>query len=132
MKSLSFVFEKKISKKCLRCLDSNQQFFITGSHDNEVILIDKNDEKMQNLQWYNFFSAKVYSVRFLPNDLIAIGCDDKQIYIVDYLGTPVQILQGHQGIISCLKSGENKLFSGSWDSSVKIWSLENYQLLHTI
>lgn len=91
---------------------------VIGAHSNEVILFELKDETFENPIRYNFFNSRVYSVKFFKNNLIAIGCDDKRIYIIDVAGNPLNILEGHTGIVSCIKSNALFLYTGSWDGSI--------------
>ena len=40
------------------------------------------------------------------------------------LGTVSQTFHGHTGYVSCVKIHGKRLFSGSWDTTVRSWNLD--------
>ena len=74
-------------------------------------------------------SKEVYAVAFSPTDerpWIASGGEDGKVKIWDSRsGEPVRTLHGHTGIVSSLVFSPNgkRLYSGSRDTTVKVWDL---------
>ena len=45
---------------------------------------------------------------------------------------PLAVLKGHRSAITCITVGRRLVFSGSLDSTVRSWSTDTYQAMHTI
>jgi WD40 repeat protein len=74
--------------------------------------------------------AVVYSLKEYPNGLIITGSNDQTIGIHD-IETNQQLaqLKEHEGAVCSLyfdnNSNSNLLYSGSFDSTAKVWNLNN-------
>jgi WD40 repeat protein len=74
-------------------------------------------------------SKEVYAVAFSPNDespWIASGGEDGKVNVWDSrTGELVHSFRGHTGLVSSLAFGPDcrRLYSGSRDTTVKVWDL---------
>ena len=48
------------------------------------------------------------------------------------LGIQQNVYEGHNGHIQCLVAHENLLFSGSVDTTIRIWNIDNSNLIHVL
>jgi len=67
----------------------------------------------------------LFDVKLIADDLVATGSADNQIHIwrisdSNYVGS----LKGHTGTVSCLDVNETSLVSGSYDTQVRVWTLQ--------
>ena len=69
--------------------------------------------------------AKVFALAFVGPQLLAAGGSDNLIRIWD-LGTRQEIgqLSGHQGSIAALVCDGSTLVSGSYDTTIRLWSVK--------
>ena len=44
-------------------------------------------------------------------------------------GTPIATLQGHTSFVECLIVHNNILYSGSWDNTIRAWSLDTNECI---
>lgn len=130
--NLYFVRETKVEESCLRCFDVCEGFLAIGTLNKKLLIYSFDQGSEFPLKTFDFFESPVYSVKFLPNKLIAIGCVDKNIYIVDHNGDLTNQLEGHEGIVSTLKCRDNLMASGSWDATCKIWDTTSFQCIKTL
>ncbi|KAI8736726.1 protein FAN [Biomphalaria glabrata] len=58
------------------------------------------------------------------NKTIVVGCWDNKVYFysIEY-GRVLDTLNGHDDAVSCVKWKSGKLFTASWDSTVKVWEM---------
>lgn len=108
---------------------------ISGSADRTVKLWEV--ETGQLIQTYCEHSGFVISVAINSNgNLFISGGNDNLIAVRKINGSAVQkkILDKHKNEVSSLAlfKDESKFISGSHDSTIKIWSCENLELLKSI
>ncbi|EGR28845.1 phospholipase a2 activating, putative [Ichthyophthirius multifiliis] len=112
----------------VRCVHIEKNFLISGSTDKTVKIFQFVQElkKYELLYEANFFDDYIYSVKVLQNgNGFIIGSKDKNIYILDLSGNPIQVLNGHEGPVNSLcQYNDNTLISGSWDASSRIWNFQ--------
>lgn len=69
-------------------------------------------------------TGKLFSVAVLNSQLVAVAGSDNVIRVVNTDdGTVVRQLQGHTGSVSTLAASGGLLFSGSYDATVRRWSI---------
>lgn len=76
-------------------------------------------------------ASKLYDVAPLGEGLVATGGSDNQIHIWHLLDKQqVGSLKGHTGTVSCLDVAGSTLVSGSYDTQVRVWSMERQAKLN--
>ncbi|MGE5655486.1 MAG: eIF2A-related protein [Actinomycetota bacterium] len=101
----------------------------TASQDSTVKLWDRNGNLLKTLTGH---SATVTSVSFSPDgDKIATASNDRTIKLWKLDGTLITTLKGHNNTVNAVTFhpyNGNILISGSSDTTIIIWSLENLTL----
>ncbi|KAI9905323.1 hypothetical protein PsorP6_013541 [Peronosclerospora sorghi] len=125
----------------IRCLSSvSTGLLVTGSMDSTARLW-RRDATASTSTFDAVESATVFdhehwvtSIVPLETGGFATGSMDKSIRLFDAHGQRVGRLQGHEGgVISLAVSVDQKLlFSGSWDGTARVWSLETLACLHVL
>ena len=70
-------------------------------------------------------SSKLYATELLPNNLVATSGSDNLIHVWDLTSrSEVGSLNGHTGTVSSMASNDRLLVSGSYDTTVRVWSIE--------
>jgi WD40 repeat protein len=113
---------------------------------NEVKIYDM-IEILKNLGPYHI--ALLYYMRqILPNDImrliialycsyygrIVAVCNYGVIKIWDADGGEISTLKGHKGNVTCvvISNDLNRIISGSWDQTIRIWNAHNGTLIRTL
>ena len=62
----------------------------------------------------------------ITDDLVFLGFSDGRIEAHDHTGAVVALLEGHRDRLASLQvsADERRLVSGSWDGTVRVWSIE--------
>ena len=73
----------------------------------------------------NSFNLALSACQLSPDEkVLAIGSWDNMVYVYNMdFGRVSDTLCGHDDAVSCLRLSGDKLLSGSWDASVKLWQL---------
>ncbi len=71
-------------------------------------------------------SARLFDIKLIGNDMVATGGADNLIHIwrasnAEHVG----VLKGHTGTVCCLDANARHLVSGSYDTQVRVWTLES-------
>lgn len=82
--------------------------------------------KLQQIRSVHVSSMAISSCLHLPGThTILVGSWDNCIYSYDKEFSSCQrLLEAHSDVISCMIWQDNKLITGSWDCTVRIWSLD--------
>lgn len=115
---------------------------VSGSRDKTARIwrpIDKNSFEQRAVlkNHTNFVIATCYTPpndRF-PDGLIVTGGNDKTICVYSAKqGTHLFTLEGHEQTVSCLHyvPQSDLLLSGSWDCTVRVWSLSTRKCIQTL
>lgn len=121
---LFFKNELTLSKNSLRSGDSRGNLLAIGTLEKTLLICEIKKTGVEILKTMNFFESPVYSVKFVTNNKLIIGCMDKNIYYITIEGEILMNLKGHEGIVNSLSYFNNLLASGSWDNTCRIWDLE--------
>ena len=71
-------------------------------------------------------TGKLFAVTVLNSDLIAVAGSDNVIRVIDWQkGQIVRRLEGHTGSVIALDSQSGLLFSGSYDATLRRWSIDD-------
>lgn len=95
---------------------------VTVSEDRTVVVFDTLTEKV--LHTIPVEGGKLFAVTPLDSTRVAVGGADNEICVIDVArGGIVGRLRGHTGSIAVLTAGEEYLYSGSFDTTLRRWSL---------
>ena len=121
----------------IKCLEELENLnLIGGSSNNEIITWNSSYKLIKDAIKYHFenFPQRV-SINCLKDLLkskyASCSSDNYTIKIWNYNNESIFILQGHSGVVMDLITKENKLFSCSLDSSIKIWNINNGECINT-
>ena len=64
----------------------------------------------------------------LPADFLKLQFKD----LVTPSGILITTLEGHTGGVNCLTVVGNKLYSGSWDDTIRVWDTDTHQHITTL
>jgi WD40 repeat protein len=124
-------------KKAVRCLAIQDNMLFSGAVDNKMHLYIREDaaSKWALKHTYEFFGGWVLSIAFIPGgEYIVVGCQDKKIYLcsTEDPAHAHNTFEGHEGAVNCVRANEDKIFSGSWDATAKIWDLDSSDIIASL
>jgi len=113
-------------------LVATEQYVVSSSEDCKVKVWDK--QSLQLVQEIGNFQFPINHLALSANNqLLAMAGDDHNIYIYSVSDWHlVHTLIGHQDYVSKVEFAGNYLVSISKDGTVKIWSYQTNQLVHSI
>jgi WD40 repeat protein len=95
---------------------------ICVSEDGQATVFDTENRRL--VQRISVTTGKLFSVAILSSQLVAVAGSDNVIRVVNTDdGTVVRALQGHNGSVSALAAAGGFLFSGSYDATLRRWSI---------
>lgn len=80
---------------------------------------------------YTSFRLEGYTVTAfcpLPGGAFVAGCRNGIILLCDKEGAIIRKLIGHQATVTAICRQEDKLFSGSYDNTLRLWNLQNEKI----
>jgi WD40 repeat protein len=93
---------------------------VSCGEDRSVVIAHMDNDEITNLAQAN---AKILSVT-LAGRWLATGCSDNTIRLWDLeQGREFAVLEGHEGSVAVLESKDDLLISGSYDTTVRSWSV---------
>ena len=117
----------KWSSFCFARFFPNGDAFATGSDDASCRLFDIRADRELNAYTHDNILCGITSVAFsISGRILFGGYDDWTCNVWDTLkGERVGVLTGHENRVSCLgvSSDGMALCTGSWDSTLKVYSL---------
>ncbi len=98
---------------------------LTVGDDGQAIVYDTTDRSV--VHTIKIPRTKLLSVCMIEQTFAAVGGTDNVIYIIELeTGELVQRLVGHTGSVSSLVYREGMLYSGSFDTTMRAWSVANF------
>ena len=95
---------------------------VSVAEDGQIALFDS--ETRQLIRHIPVTTGKLFAVSVLTPRLIAVAGSDDVIRIVNVEdGGIVRTLSGHRGSVSALDTSRGLLFSGSYDATLRRWSI---------
>jgi WD40 repeat protein len=88
------------------------------------------DKKIDGVHHMQAFTA-VYAPHRSPQQGDVISAGDYTIRLLDSTtGKEVGALSGHTGYVTCAKVSGRRLFTGSWDGTMRSWNLDTKRTMH--
>ncbi|KAI9468425.1 MAG: WD40-repeat-containing domain protein [Benjaminiella poitrasii] len=111
-----------ISNMCFHPQDSSR--LLVSSWDKTIRLYDTAENKL--IRVYNTESA-ILDCCFGNNDIVYFGGLDNKVKMIDLNTKEEKVIGTHDDAISCVCWGKltNKLYTGSWDKTLRIWDPSN-------
>lgn len=101
---------------------------VSVSEDQKVVVFDSRQGRV--LHTIPAGGGKLFAVEALDSTRVAVGGADNLVRIVDISrGSVIQALPGHDGSVAVLATSDGYLFSGSFDATIRRWSID--QILQT-
>lgn len=100
----------------------NSDLAVSVAEDGQVVVF--NTATHQVIQRVTVTTGKLFAVSVLTPKLVAVAGSDDVIRVVDMnAGNVVRTLRGHHGSVSTLDVSHGLLFSGSYDATLRCWSI---------
>ena len=112
-------------KRRIRAIEFTATNQVISCGDDQIVQITdpRNTAQAKTLPRH---SAKLFSISMLDDDLLATAGSDNMIHIWRISdGAEIGTLKGHTGTVSCLDVAANHIASGSFDTQVRIWDMQN-------
>lgn len=123
--------------KEVRCVDCFKDMLVSGGSDLQLSLFTRTAGRYHEVNKVNIFESYLYSVKINPFEqgsyAIAVGCKDSRIFLLDSVGNPTLILEGHTSAVNSLSwLDRDTLVSGSWDGTANIWSVSQNKVIGSL
>ena len=127
----NFTLSQSISlhSSAVRCISACDEYLLTGSYDRTLILSRYANNLYEPAGTFAHHSSLIYSCLLLPNKPSFVSCDQQgMIFLCNYEGTHHQ-LASEPASVSSLRYFDEKLLSGCWNGTAKLWDLNTNQEL---
>lgn len=127
----NFTLSQSISlhSSAVRCISAYDEYLLTGSYDRTLILSRFANNVYEPAGTFAHHSSSIYSCLLIPNKPSFISSDQQgMIYLSNFEGT-YQQLASEPSSVSCLRYSDDKLVSGCWNGTAKLWDLNTNQEL---
>ncbi|MEW6262919.1 MAG: hypothetical protein AB1641_07555 [Thermodesulfobacteriota bacterium] len=123
------------------CVDFSPDggYILSGDFEDNIVLWKT--ETYEKIRTFNPGAGRpdklkgtVHSLKFSPDGRMALSAGDRLILWDAVTGGIVRIFSGHKTTVvgSIITADGQKVLSGSWDNSLKVWSPESGELLRSI
>jgi WD40 repeat protein len=120
--SLSKVHEIKAHRRRIRSLEFHESGELVSASDDQTVKINNLEDSLQSITLPRH-AAKLFAEKIMAPSVIAIGGSDNRIHIWNTTsGSEIGTLDNHSGTVSCLDMAQGVLVSGSFDTTVRIWT----------
>lgn len=120
----SQIAQYKAHRQRIRSIEFTPQDEILSCGDDQIVRI-ANPLRLTENRALPRHASKLYDVVMLGNGLVATSGSDNQIHVWRIQDAyQVGSLKGHTGTVSCLDVSGFTLVSGSYDTHVRVWTME--------
>ena len=122
VESEKVVHNFKAHRRRIRALEFSENGNLISTGDDQMVRINKLDDPAQSTMLPRH-ASKLFAVKTIAPSVIATSGSDNKIHIWNTLrGSEIGSLEKHTGTVSCLDAGQDVLVSGSFDTTVRIWT----------
>ena len=126
------IHEIKAHRRRIRSLDFNADGELVSASDDQRIRINKLDAIASSIVLPRH-ASKLFAISNMTAKVLATGGSDNKVHIWNtQRGSEIGSLEGHTGTVSCLDYQQGLLVSGSFDTTVRIWTPKQDELARKI
>ncbi len=116
------VHKIKAHRRRIRSLEFTPEGDLISAGDDQIVRINKLDNLAQSIALPRH-ASKLFAVQTIAPSVIATSGSDNKIHIWNtQRGSEIGSLEQHTGTVSCLDMAQDVLVSGSFDTTVRIWT----------
>ena len=116
------VHEFKAHRRRIRSLEFTKDGGLISAGDDQIVKINKLNNGAQTMSLPRQ-ATKLFAVKTIAPSIIATSGSDNKIHIWNTLrGSEIGMLDKHTGTVTSLDVAQNVLVSGSFDTTVRIWT----------
>ena len=128
LKAGNMVHEIKAHRRRIRSLEFTNAGELISASDDQRVRINKLNAPAQSIVLPRH-ASKLFAVQTMTPDVMATAGSDNKIHIWNtQRGSEIGSLEGHTGTVSCLDMAQGVLVSGSFDTTVRIWTPDQDEL----
>lgn len=117
-------FKEHKGRVCTAAFSPDGRFVTSAGEDRQVVKYDL--EQSQILDRHDFQTSKLMSMCLINQDLVAIAGADNSVHLYDTASREeLAKLIGHVGTVAVMTPCGDKLASGSFDTTIRIWDLSS-------
>lgn len=114
--------EIKAHRRRIRTLEFTRDGELISAGDDQIVKINKLGDELNTIALPRQ-ASKLFAVKTIAPSVIATSGSDNKIHIWNTRrGSEIGILDKHTGTVSSLDVAQNVLVSGSFDTTVRIWT----------
>jgi WD40 repeat protein len=128
LESKAKIHELKAHRRRIRTLEFTAAGDLLSAGDDQIVRVNKLDNPTQSIVLPRH-ASKLFAVQTIAPSVIATSGSDNKIHIWNtQRGSEIGSLEKHTGTVSCLDMAQDVLVSGSFDTTVRIWTPDKDQL----
>ncbi len=128
IESKAKIHELKAHRRRIRTLEFTPAGDLLSAGDDQMVRVNKLANPTQSIVLPRH-ASKLFAVQTIAPSVIATSGSDNKIHIWNtQRGSEVGSLEKHTGTVSCLDMAQDVLVSGSFDTTVRIWTPDKDQL----
>ena len=132
VESGKMIHEVKAHRRRIRSLEFTAEGELVSASDDQRIRINKLDSIASSVVLPRH-ASKLFAASNMTEKVLATGGSDNKIHIWNtQRGSLIGSLEGHTGTVSCLDYQQGLLVSGSFDTTVRIWTPKQDELAEMI
>ena len=114
----------------VRAVDCSDALLLSSGLDGSTYLYSLESDRYSLVQAYQHHEGAVYACRFAPDPTYFFtGGGDKKVICSDLEGSKQVNYLGHEDAVCSVDVVGNRLISGSWDATGRLWDIETQQCI---
>ncbi|KAI8906291.1 WD40-repeat-containing domain protein [Gorgonomyces haynaldii] len=121
---ITSVFRVGAPTLLIGCVVLHPDYYFVSAGE-EIVVYDHQEQELVRLLKHTGLVTSI----LVHQDLLITSAEDMQIHCwkMNKWNEPLKILTGHTEGVRCLSAYKDRLVSGSYDASLRIWSLDDFQ-----